>query len=191
LLDEPFRYFRDIQMNGLAFDWLRYAEDSYRSGASDSLPAEIAALAVRWRDGRYHLIKRPNWGVQRPAVPGFRGPVYVLINGNSFSTSAEFASIVWSHRRAQFVGEEGSGYWRGNTSGPDPTLTLPATRLRLTVPLVEFDMAVRDTALGAHGIKPDHEVTYTVQDLIAGVDKDTAVALVLARQALSPATKAR
>jgi len=184
LLPAPFRYFRDIWMNDLQFQWLRYAEDSYRAGATDSLPPEITELTARGLDGRYHLIKRPNWGVQQPSAPGFTGQVYVLINGNSFSTSAEFASVIWSHRRAQFVGEEASGYWRANTSGPDPTLTLPATKLRLTVPLVEFDMSVGDDALGAHGIKPDYEVKYSLQDLIVGADQDTATALRLARHRL-------
>jgi hypothetical protein len=184
LLNRPFEYFSDIWMNDLTFQWLRYAEDSYRAGTSDSLPSEITALVVHGSDGHYHLTKRPNWGVQQLSSPGFRGLVYVLINGNSFSTSAEFASVIWSHRRAQFVGEEASGYWRANTSGPDPTLTLPGSKLRLTVPLVEFDIAVRDEALGPHGIKPDRHVTYSLQDLIGSADNDTPAALGLARQAL-------
>jgi hypothetical protein len=180
LLDKPFEYFTDIWMKGLSFDFLRYSEPSYRIGTTNMLPKEITDLSERWADGRYHLTKRPNWGTQQLSAPGFKGRVYVLINGNSFSASTEFSAFLWSRRRAEFVGEEASGYWRSNTSGPSPTLTLPATKLRLTVPLVEFDLAVTDGTPGAHGVKPDHEVTYTVEDLVAGTDKDMAVALRLA-----------
>ncbi len=181
LLDAPFEYFTDIWMKGLSFDFLRYSEPSYRVGTTNMLPKEITDLSERGTDGRYHLTKRPNWGAQQPSAPGFKGPVYVLINGNSFSASTEFAAFLWSRRRAEFVGEEASRYWRSNTSGPSPTLTLPATKLRLTVPLVEFDLAVTDGIPGAHGVQPDHEVTYTVEDLVAGTDKDMEVALRLAR----------
>jgi hypothetical protein len=189
LLDAPFEYFSDIWMNDLAFDWLKYAAPSWRAGTSDSIAKEVSSLSERGPDGRIHLTKRPNWGPRQPlSQPGFRGMVYVLINGGSFSTSAEFATTLWTRHRAQFVGEEGSGYWRSDTSGPNPTLTLPGTKLRLVVPLVEFDLPLTDPAPGvhrAHGVIPDHTVTYSVGDLIAGTDKDTPEALRLARSALA------
>jgi Peptidase family S41 len=189
LLDAPFEYFSDIWMKGLAFDWLKYGEDSWRAGASDSLMKEVTSLGERGPDGRIHLTKRPNWGPQQqPLQPGFRGRVYVLINGGSFSTSAEFSTALWTRRRAQFVGEEASGYWRSDTSGPDPTLTLPATKVRLLIPLVEFDMPLANPtpgSPGAHGVMPDYPVVYSVSDLLAGTDKDTELALRLARTALT------
>jgi len=181
LVDKPFEYFSDIWMKGLSFAFLRYSEPGYRVGTTNMLPKEITDLSELGTDGRFHLTKRPNWGTQQPSTPGFKGRVYVLINGNSFSTSSEFAAFLWSRHRAEFVGEEASGYWRSNTSGPSPTLTLPTTKLRLEVPLVEFDLAVTDGTPGAHGVQPDHEVVYTVEDLIAGTDKEMEVALRLAR----------
>jgi Peptidase family S41 len=181
LLATPFEYFSDIWMKGLSFEFLRYAEDAYHIPSSTKLPREITDLAELGPDRRYHLTKRPNWGRQPPSQPGFQGRLYVLINGNSFSTSAEFAAFLWARRRAEFIGEESSGYWRCNTSGPDPTVTLPATKLRLTVPLVEFDLAVSDGTPGAHGVQPDYEVGYTVDDLLAGTDKELDLAFRLAR----------
>ena len=181
LVDAPFRFFDDIWMKGLSFGFLRYASADHRQGETTTLPKDVTDMAELGGDGRYHLVKLPYWGIQQPSAPGFNGKVLLLSNGNSFSTSTEFSAFLSSHHRAEVVGEEGSGYWRANTSGVEPTLTLPTSKLRLTVPLLEFDSAVNDGTPGAHGVLPDHEVTYTVDDLLAGTDKDLAVALRLAR----------
>ncbi len=189
LVERPFLFFDDLWMKALSFSFLRYAPADYRRGETEMLPKEVADLAERGPDGRYHLVKLPYWGLQQPSAPTFRGRVLLLSNGNSFSTSTEFSAFLWSRHRVEIVGEEGSGYWRSNTSGVEPTLTLPASKLRLTVPLMEFDSAVSGGKPGAHGVLPDHRVSYTVADLIAGRDKEMELALRLARADLQRASR--
>jgi C-terminal processing protease CtpA/Prc len=120
-------------------------------------------------EGTFDLIFHPNLGVQQPLSPNFKGKVYVLINGNSFSGTGECTSLIHYHKKAVFIGEEcGSGYY-GNTSGFMPELTLPNTRLRVRIPLLLYTMAVSGYP-GDRGIIPDHQVAPSIEDLLEGKD---------------------
>src|SRR5207253_9969165 len=57
----------------------------------------------RQPSGKYRMVKHPNWGLQQPSQPAFTGKVYILINGNSFSTTSEFLSHAHAHKRATFI----------------------------------------------------------------------------------------
>lgn len=59
-------------------------------------------------------------------------------HNNSFNpVTAEFYSVAHYHRHCSFIGEEvGDGYY-GSTSGYDLRLTLPHTKIRVTIPLWE------------------------------------------------------
>src|SRR5207253_8434139 len=116
----------------------------------------------RQPSGKYRMVKHPNWGLQQPSQPAFTGKVYILINGNSFSTTSEFLSHAHAHKRATFIGEESGGGYYGNTSGPGAFLTLPNTRLQAYVPLMTYYMAVRDYKAASHGVVPDYPVPYTI-----------------------------
>jgi len=68
-------------------------------------------------DGKFHLVKHPNLGLQQPSQPHFAGRVFALMNGGSFSTSSEFLSMLHFYKRATFVGEEAAGGYYGCTAG--------------------------------------------------------------------------
>jgi hypothetical protein len=173
LIDEPFQYYEDLVLNGLRFSFQKYTDQKRE------LPAE---MMERQPNGKYRLVKHPNWGIQQPSKPTFSGKVYILINGNSFSTTAEFLSHVHARKRATFIGEESGGGYYGNTSGPGALLTLPNTKLQAYVPLMTYYMAVRGYKATSHGVVPDHPVTYTIEELIQGKDKELSLALELARK---------
>jgi hypothetical protein len=173
LIDEPFKYYDDLVLNGLTFDFLKYTNHK------DGLPAD---MLERQPNGKYRLVKHPNWGTQQPSKPTFRGKVYILINGNSFSTTSEFLSHVHARRRATFIGEESGGGYYGNTSGPGVFLTLPNTKLQAYVPLMTYYMAVHGYKAASHGVVPDYPVEYRIDELVAGKDKELATALELARK---------
>lgn len=173
LIDKPFKYYNDLIVNKLSFDFFKY------TGRSGPLPSKVIE---RGTDNLYHAVGHPNWGIQQPSKPTFSGKVFILINGNSFSTTSEFLSHAHYHRRATFIGEESGGGYYGNSSGFMPWVTLPNTKLTLRVPLMTYYMAVKGYKAAARGVVPDHPVTYTIAELIAGTDKELAVALRLARQ---------
>ncbi|GAB3341164.1 hypothetical protein GCM10027299_55170 [Larkinella ripae] len=114
----------------------------------------------------------PNLGLQLPRAPGFSGAVYLLINGGTFSTAAEFAALVRSQKRGQFIGQETGGGYLGNSSLAAPVLTLPHSQFRLTVPLGRYDLAVMPQAIVGRGVQPDHPIRYTLEDHVEKKDPE-------------------
>ena len=173
LIDKPFKYYDDLILNSLTLDFLKYTA---RPGP---LPAQ---MFEQGKDGKYHWISHPNWGINQPSKPTFTGKVFILINGVSFSTTSEFLSQAHFNRRATFIGEESGGGYYGNTSGYVPMVTLPNTKFGIFLPLVTYYMAVNGYKAASHGVVPDHTVKYTIDELLAGKDKEMEIALRLARR---------
>ena len=88
----------------------------------------------------------------------FRGRLWVLTDGGTFSTAAEFCAVARSLGRATFVGEETGGTYEGNTSGTFAILTLPRTGVRVVIPLVRYVLAVKPSKSRGRGIIPDYPV---------------------------------
>lgn len=175
LISAPFKYYNDLLINNDHFELMKYA------GRADFKISE--KQAERGADGKYHATSHPNWGINQPSKPTFTGKVYIIINGGSFSTTSEFLSQAHFHKRAVFIGEESAGGYYGNSSGMMPTVVLPNTMIGVRVPLVTYYMAVSGYKAAAHGVVPDYPVAHTIDDFIAGRDKDLDLALALARKA--------
>jgi C-terminal processing protease CtpA/Prc len=122
----------------------------------------------------------PGVGVQRPAAVQFRGTVVVLIDGGSFSTTADVAAQLRALGRATFVGEETAGDYAGNTSGLNALIVLPHSKLRLKIMMYGFWNAVRPDTPG-RGTRPDHVVVARVADLLQGRDAALELAQRLAQ----------
>jgi hypothetical protein len=172
LLDKPFKYYDELTINAREFTFEKYA----------TLPKIPADAVERLPNGKYRVLNHPNLGIQQPSKPTFAGKVFVLINGDSFSTTAEFLSQAHFHKRAKFIGEESGGAYYGNTSGVVPALILPNTKLIVHVPLVSYYLAVNGYKAAARGVLPDYPVRYTIEELLEGTDKELTLALELARK---------
>ena len=173
LVDEPFKYYDDLVINARQFTFQKY------TNRTEPLPADLLEVQP---NGKYRMVKHPNWGMQQPSKPSFRGKVLILINGGSFSTTSEFLSQAHFHKRATFIGEESGGGYYGNTSGPSLRLTLPHSKVQVGVPLMTYYMAVSGYQAKAHGVLPDYPVEYTIEELLEGKDKELALAFELARK---------
>ncbi|HEX9509513.1 MAG TPA: S41 family peptidase [Puia sp.] len=124
----------------------------------------------------------PNLGLQQPNENNFKGKVYILINGRSFSGTAEFSSIAKSNRRAIFIGEECGGGYYGNTSGGEDMVTLPNTQIIARIPLVKYTLAVKKTRFEDRGVIPDHIIYPTINDIVEKRDSQLEYALKLAQK---------
>ncbi|NIM59886.1 MAG: hypothetical protein GTO16_13260 [Candidatus Aminicenantes bacterium] len=170
LTDKPFKYYKHLRVKKKEFLFLEH---------TDVPPKERKLPDNRLKEndsGTYDLLGHPNQGIQNPIKPTFKGKVYVLINGASFSTSGECTSLIHFHKKAKFVGEEcGAGYY-GNTSGFMPKLTLPNTGIQVRIPLVKYSMAVSGYAPD-RGINPDYPVVPRIEDVLN--EKDTEMDFVI------------
>jgi hypothetical protein len=121
----------------------------------------------------------PNLALQQPEGNNFKGKVYILADGRSFSASAEFSSIVKTNSRGIFIGEEYGGGYYGNTSGDEANVTLPNTQIEVRIPMVKYSMAVKKLGPGEWGIKPDYPFYPTISDIIENTDGQMKYALAM------------
>jgi C-terminal processing protease CtpA/Prc len=168
-LDAPFTYYESLEVKQVKHSFWPHT----------NVPDAEQMLAARTKKndhGTYDAVGHPNLGTQQPLKPTFKGKVYILINGGSFSASGECTSVIHFHKKAVFVGEEcGAGYY-GNTSGFMPLLTLPKTKMQIRIPLVKYSMAVSGYDK-YRGIIPEYQVGFTIDDLLK--DRDAVMEFTL------------
>jgi C-terminal processing protease CtpA/Prc len=165
----------DLRNNGGGADGNGAALYSYLTNKSFSYYSSLEAVQRKIRPEEH-----PQLQLQQPAANPFLGKAYFLINGNSFSATAEFSAVARSEKRGVFIGEETGGGYYGNTSGYDRLVVLPNTDIRVDVPLIKYTMAVRPAEYPDRGIIPEYPVGRTLADMMAGRDVVLAYALNLA-----------
>ncbi|MFD2523119.1 S41 family peptidase [Emticicia soli] len=127
-----------------------------------------------------HVVKpkeNPLLGTQSPKNNSFKGKVYILTNGRSFSTTADFCATARSNDRAIFIGEETGGGYYGNTSGGRMDVTLPNSQIVAFVPLFKYLNAVKKAKYANRGIIPDYTIIPSIDDLLQHKDAELAFAL--------------
>jgi len=107
----------------------------------------------------------------KPKANRFKGKIYVLINGASFSASCTISSNLQGSKRAIFVGEETGGGYNGTVAGIMPVFTLPNTKLKVKFGLMTVDPHHKTNVFG-HGIYPDVPITPTLDDFLKGNDPE-------------------
>jgi C-terminal processing protease CtpA/Prc len=101
----------------------------------------------------------------------YKGNLYVMINGGSYSASSIISSNLQLKKRAFFVGEETGGDFNGTVAGLMPKFTLPNSKLNMTIGTVYLSPIDKRAEIG-HGIYPDHEVKQTLESKIKGYDPE-------------------
>ncbi len=127
-------------------------------------------LTKKQQDGAYHFgFWERHW--YHPKVKRhFNGPVYVLINGFSFSATSIFCNLVKGQANIQLVGEETGGGWYGNSGLLIPDLKLPNTQLKVRLPFFKV-VQFRHGAKDGRGVVPDIFIPPTVEGVRNGVDR--------------------
>ncbi|WP_160290262.1 S41 family peptidase [Flavihumibacter solisilvae] len=121
-------------------------------------------------------------GLQPPQKNAFKGEVFFLVDGLSFSTTADFCSIAKSNNRGKFIGEETGGGYYGNTSGETTRLELPNSKINIIIPKWKYINEVKKSGYKDRGVIPDHKVIATIDDVISGRDVQLEFAIRLSRQ---------
>lgn len=107
----------------------------------------------------------------KPKPDAFKGKVYVLINGGSFSASCILSSNLKGSGRALFVGEETGGTYNGSVAGIMPEVVLPNSDISVRVGMV-FIAPYYKTPNDGRGIFPDKEIIPTLNDRITENDPE-------------------
>lgn len=109
--------------------------------------------------------------LSQPKPNHFKGKVYVLINGGSFSASSVISSNLKSTKRAFFVGEETGGAYNGTVAAQMPLVQLPNSKVNLKIGLALVS-ANSKTDIEGRGIFPDKEIIPTIEDRKNNIDPE-------------------
>lgn len=106
----------------------------------------------------------------KPKENAFKGKIYVLVNGASFSASSIIAAKLKFENRAAIVGEETGGANDGTVAGVNNTVILPNSHLVLPIglflirPNIEFEDQKR-------GVIPNYSVDPNFDDIFETDDR--------------------
>ncbi|HPH81838.1 MAG TPA: S41 family peptidase [Flavobacteriales bacterium] len=106
-----------------------------------------------------------------PVSKPFKGKVYVLINGGTFSNSTAFSSCLANYKRAVFVGEEtgGDAVISSGVFSSKAYIELPNTHIQCENSNYQLHLN-SSTSHNGRGLLPDYQVQSTLDDVIMGHD---------------------
>lgn len=107
-------------------------------------------------------------GIFNPKEHSFKGKLYVLINGGSFSNSGIVAACLKRNNRAIFIGEETGGNNKV-LAGDTKDLNLPNTHIQVQIPTKQY-LLDKGLPLLGQGTIPDYIIQPDLINIITGND---------------------
>lgn len=113
----------------------------------------IQGFKVRTKN-KQHFVKLKYTKERSPKPNNFKGNIYVIINGTSFSASTTLSTHLKATKRAIFVGEESGGAYNGTVAGTFVKTELPNSKLKLRFGIATINTPYRQEPDG-FGVKAD------------------------------------
>lgn len=175
LTQQPFQYYKSLTTATANLPYEQFKSDisSYNNLNKEML--------LKTSPHNYQLknTAHPNLEHIYPQLNNYTGKIWLLIDGLSFSTTAEFCATVSSNNRGKFIGEETGGTYEGNTSGVQIESTLPHSKIQISFGTVKYDMSVKPAKEPARGIIPQYKIR---QDISGKTDSQLNYALKLTKE---------
>ncbi|HAF32518.1 MULTISPECIES: S41 family peptidase [unclassified Sphingobacterium] len=108
--------------------------------------------------------------IEKSKANRYRGDLFVLIDGGTFSAASLIATNLKVGKRAVFFGEETGGAASGTVAGVLPVLKLPNSHLRWRFGLMDVKPYYHVSEAG-RGVMPDVSIVRNVDDVIKGKDQ--------------------
>jgi hypothetical protein len=122
-------------------------------------------------EGRYELLGSIEEYIE-PNAFTYKGKLFVLIDGNSFSGTSNISAVLKDLNRATFFGEETGGCIYGANGGDYINLTLPNTQVKITIPIRSGVNNISANNNLNRGVIPDYEITNGISDILNGKDSE-------------------
>lgn len=175
LITGSYAKYKYVEIPGFDFSFSQYT-DIKQKEAREDLEKDLREYFHRADDGRYTDIQGKYKG-DSAQENNFKGDVYILISGLTFSGGSEFAALAKNYTAAKFIGEETGGGYYGNTSGNFLQFTLPNSKLTGRIPICKFVIVPKDFGIPfGHGVLPDFPVRQTIAEYLAGYDPEMNLA---------------
>lgn len=122
------------------------------------------------KNNEVQLCNGPSLGQHKPKSNNFKGKLYVLINGGSFSNSGIVASCLQANNRATFIGQETGGN-PNVIAGFIKDIKLPNTKIQVQIPTKQFVITDKTNNNG-QGVMPTQYVEPKLNDIIENKDTE-------------------
>jgi C-terminal processing protease CtpA/Prc len=155
--------------NGAYFNKGGFAVKAAKTIFSPFIYGYLLFTVHKDKDGKNYFATETN--PQKSNKKAFKGKIYVLINGASFSASSILSSNLKGSKRATFVGEETGGDYNGTVAGFMPIIKLPNSKLKIRMGIMNI-APYYQTEIFGHGIYPDVPVSPSLEDQIQGEDTE-------------------
>lgn len=173
MIDKDYLKYKYVQASALSYSFYQHTDykEDYKS-----LESELKDEHYLEKDGR--VLRKPGIEAhEKPKSNPFKGDIYVLIGGLTYSGGSEFASLARNHTDAIFIGEETGGGYYGNTSGIRITLKLPNSKIEIGIPILKFAVDTpKDNVPFGRGTLPDYKVEPTISQFLVGYDAEMEMA---------------
>ncbi|PRX53989.1 S41 family peptidase [Flagellimonas meridianipacifica] len=170
LYDKPFKLYDNIYLSHLDYrplksiiierdsvDLVFNNDDEYMRKFSNDL------WVSNYRYGK-------NLQLQPPKKNVFKGNLYVLINGTTFSSAGDLASDIRKTTDAVFIGEESGGTFEGPTGGANIVVQLPNSKIMVRIsPNIQMGYMYSKHPIG-RGVIPEHKIVYSIDDVLRNED---------------------
>ncbi|MGB5417323.1 S41 family peptidase [Algibacter sp.] len=121
-------------------------------------------------DGKLYFKMKYN-KPRKPNELNYKGHMYVLTNGNSFSASSLISTHLKANERATFVGEETGGAHNGCVAGFYRIYKLPNSKLKVRMGLMQIEAPQKQEPDG-YGVKPDVIISPNLTDVQSHIDTE-------------------
>lgn len=177
---DRYPFIKDMEVNSrkalLKADYYSEFPDFLKPIAFLSYPFYVVGMiSSTKKSGNQYFVRNNLFASKRPAKNSFKGNLYLLLNGGSFSASSILASKLKSDGRAILIGEESGGANDGNIAGRYATVTLPNSKLKLPIGLMLIKPNINFTGT-KKGVTPHFEVLPTLSEKLT---EDTEMKFVL------------
>lgn len=175
LVSEKFQFINDIEVTSrksmFHADYFKSVPNIVKPFAGVLYPFYLigTAFSTKKKDGKIYLRNNSIFAIKKPKKDTFKGKIYVLINGSSFSAASILPSKLKSDKRAIIVGEETGGANDGTVAGRYSTVTLPNSKLKLPIGLMFIQPNIQFTNT-KKGVTPDEEILLSTQQVLAKKD---------------------
>lgn len=161
--ETPFTFFKEYRLSSKLF--LTYSRYIKRD-IFVTFKWLVTQKKNGWRSYPWHSLLKP----KKPKRQyHYKGQVFILTDGATFSAASMFAAFVNSRKKAIFIGEETGGSYCGNGISPIH-LTLPNTGIRVQIPLGFAILNVNPDTVCSRGIIPDYTIKPKLQDILSETD---------------------
>jgi len=127
---------------------------------------------------RNKIVRGIGNGYHSPFDTNYKGNLYVLTNGGSFSCSGIFSQIIKKTQRGTLIGVETGGSAYTLVGAPNRELILPNTKIQVTIPRLQFILQKYEGKQKT-GVIPNKTIQPTLTDIINNIDSEFTYTLKL------------